>query len=111
MLNNRRLINDEPIRERIEKWLEESDAYADTEAYIACLYELTTAPTVDAEPIVHSKWQYDETIGGMKHYYCTNCNKITPGNECFADENQILWFAFCPKCGAKMDLGDQDATD
>lgn len=55
----------------------------------------------------HGKWMYDETIGGMKHYCCSNCKKITPGNECFADENQILWFKFCPKCGAEMN-GDYD---
>jgi NAD-dependent SIR2 family protein deacetylase len=50
----------------------------------------------------YGKWVYDETIGGMKHYYCSNCKKITPGNECYVDENQILWFKFCPKCGVKM---------
>lgn len=64
-----------------------------------CIYE---APKVDAKPIRYGRWVYDETIGGMKHYYCTSCKERDPGNECFADENQILWFEFCPKCGADM---------
>lgn len=50
----------------------------------------------------YGEWVYDETIGGMKHYYCSNCKNVTPGNECFADENQIRLFKFCPKCGVKM---------
>lgn len=50
----------------------------------------------------HGQWMYDETIGGMKYYYCTSCKERDPGNECYADENQIIWFTFCPKCGAKM---------
>ena len=50
----------------------------------------------------HGHWEYDETIGGMKYYRCTNCEKVEPGSECIVDENQILWFNFCPKCGAKM---------
>ena len=47
-----------------------------------------------------SRWVYAETIGGMRHYYCENCNRR--GNECCVDENQILWFSFCPKCGARI---------
>ena len=52
----------------------------------------------------HGHWEYAETIGGMKYYHCANCEKIEPGSECIADENQILWFNFCPKCGAKMKM-------
>lgn len=62
-------------------------------------------PTIGPE-VRHGRWVYDETIGGMKHYYCTSCKERDPGNECVADENQILWFAFCPKCGARMDATD-----
>lgn len=52
----------------------------------------------------HGHWEYDETIGGMKYYRCTNCEKIEPGSECIIDENQTSWFNFCPKCGAKMKM-------
>lgn len=66
---------------------------------------LAEQPTIEAETVRHGRWVYDETIGGMKHYNCTNCKEHNPGNECIADENQILWFEYCPKCGARMDGG------
>lgn len=58
--------------------------------------------TVEITFVRHGRWIYDETIGGMKHYYCSSCKECDPDNKCFADENQILWFSFCPKCGADM---------
>ena len=73
--------------------------------YYRFMRRIETAPTVEVEPVRHGQWVYDETIGGMKYYYCTSCKECDPGNECLADENQILWFAFCPKCGAKMQNG------
>ena len=46
--------------------------------------------------VKHGKWEYEDRLGGMSYYHCTNC-------KCTADENQILWWNFCPKCGARMD--------
>lgn len=73
--------------------------------FIECALRVKNAPTIEAEPVRHGRWVYVETIGGMKHYHCTNCKEHNPGNECIADENQILWFEYCPKCGARMDGG------
>lgn len=72
--------------------------------FIECALRVKNAPTISPE-VRHGRWVYDETIGGMKHYHCTNCKEHNPGNECIADENQILWFEYCPKCGARMDGG------
>lgn len=58
---------------------------------------LNGLPTADVQPVKHGEWEYEHTIGGMKHYHCTNC-------KCIADENQILWWKFCPNCGCKLDL-------
>lgn len=75
------------------------------EGFIGTVGELIAKqPTIEPE-VRHGRWVYDETIGGMKHYHCTNCKEHNPGNECIADENQILWFEYCPKCGARMDGG------
>lgn len=69
--------------------------------------EIMRFPTADVEPVKHGRWEYDHTIGGMKHYHCTNCKNS--GNECIADENEILWWEFCPRCSARMDLKDGDS--
>ena len=54
------------------------------------------APTVDAEPVRHGKWQpmneRNEIYGDV--YMCDNC-----GRGFVSCEN----FHYCPKCGAKMD--------
>lgn len=74
----------------------------------ACVeYCKNDAPAIEAEPVKHGRWEYDHTIGGMKHYHCTNCKNS--GNECIADENEILWWEFCPRCSARMDLKDGDS--
>lgn len=47
-----------------------------------------------------TEWIYVGKIGGMKHYRCKNC--IDDGNETLANENDVKWWRFCPRCGAKM---------
>ena len=87
-----------------ESWNEESKkehilAAEEQRQFASWLTELKERRAADVQPVKYGKWEYEETIGGMKHYHCTNCDK---GNECVADENQILWWKFCPKCGADM---------
>lgn len=56
------------------------------------------APTIDAEPKIHSAWTKKPDLHSQdpyeQHwdYYCGNCNRFMgwPGN-------------YCPNCGAKMD--------
>lgn len=48
------------------------------------------APTVDAVPVVHGRWDIDEF--GV---FCTECKE-------YAIENERT--DYCPNCGAKMDL-------
>lgn len=81
-------------------YIEESELYSMAEPPMQKEVPATmAAPSI---PLLrHGRWVYAETIGGMKYYYCTSCRP--EGNECCADENQILWFHFCPKCGAEMD--------
>jgi hypothetical protein len=46
---------------------------------------LDAAPTVEAKPVIHAKWNYDGT--------CDNCKAQVLSNHT----------KFCPACGAKMD--------
>ena len=101
--SGRRLIDADAFSEQYGNYYAEEGP---AEGFIGTVGELIAKqPTIEPE-VRHGRWVYDETIGGMKHYYCTSCKERDPGNECFADENQILWFAFCPKCGARMDATD-----
>lgn len=59
--------------------------------------EIECAPTVDAEPVRHSKWKpFDED-----EYSCSVCGNIfvtMDGEHPLSNE-----FKYCPFCGAKMD--------
>lgn len=52
---------------------------------------IDSAPTVDAEPRIHARW---EICCDGYYPYCSNCYNEPPGRE-MTD--------YCPKCGARMD--------
>lgn len=53
-------------------------------------------PAADVAPVKHGKWLWDG-----KHHYCSNCSGTR-----FHDLTLGLDAAYCPYCGAKMDLED-----
>ena len=53
----------------------------------------------DVAPVVHSEWIWCEE----DKYQCTNCGNRTRVDEAM---NKPL-YSFCPNCGAKMDLKDE----
>ena len=60
----------------------------------ACCTEakvIEEAPTVDAVPVVHGKWEFIDKY----NVRCSVC--LRPRN----GKTQILW-EYCPNCGAKM---------
>ena len=63
---------------------------------------LLTAPTVDAEPVRHGRWDeiqcFSEHGIEMASYECTSC-----GND--IERQRGLVPAYCEFCGAKMDGG------
>lgn len=65
---------------------------------------LHDAPAADVTPIKHGVW---EKTGDAYLLRCSACH------DCYIDEDWLdgkKW-NFCPECGAKMDGGDDDATD
>lgn len=58
-------------------------------------YDIADAPTIEAEPIKHGRW---ETCESGHDAICTNCRKYWIPVE----DKYDFWF--CPRCGAKMDL-------
>lgn len=66
--------------------------------------DIKHAPTVDAAPVVHGQWihldQEESTISGK----CSCC-----GWEAHYYEDDVAGMPYCPNCGARMDLEEQDA--
>lgn len=56
-------------------------------------------PTVDAEPVRHGHWEWND-YGGFGNYHCTVCRHIPYGK--FSRMHRLNYM-YCPYCGAKMD--------
>lgn len=98
-----RLIDADALEKRLdnEKWMDNYDR--DFIVDVA----LDEAPTVDAAPVVHGRWEEADWVepdgygfGCVRKHKaalrCTNCRC------CFKKE--LLWENnFCPSCGARMD--------
>lgn len=61
----------------------------------AVLSEIDEAPTVDAVPVVHGRW---DTIAQKTVSRLSRCSA------CGFEKYNIHWCNHCPNCGAKMDL-------
>ena len=53
--------------------------------------DIEKAPTIDAVPVVHGRWEYDRP----NHYKCSVCESMWSG--------VVQFMKFCPHCGAKME--------
>lgn len=57
------------------------------------------APTIEAEPVRHGRWDYGKKHADFVEATCTACNGIL----------LVKWYSklseyrYCPNCGAKMD--------
>lgn len=66
------------------------------------------APTVDAVPVVHGRWETVEDWDGDEHYQCSECGAEFVLIEGTPNDNDYL---YCPHCGARMDGKDGDSHD
>lgn len=67
------------------------------DGFYALKDDIDTMPAADVQEVKHGKWNYYTKTNVI----CSCCNFIRN------IETQIAW-EFCPKCGAKMDLEDND---
>lgn len=81
---------------------------------------LVSMPTIEAEPVKHGRWEFEakwqykncdgrgmerkEIFGTTKRTFnrlkCSKCKKAVVIDDTIA-------YAYCPHCGAKMDLGGE----
>ena len=62
---------------------------------------------VDAVPVKHGTWTMEEGYDGDELWVCSVCGETWFLEAGTPDENNMN---YCPRCGAKMD-GGNDATD
>lgn len=96
-----RPIDGDNLEEQIIKLQEDTDCYQNpsevTDVLDYVLQLLDNQPTIEADPVVHGRWQLGFfNNAGRKVGWCSNCGALEE------DKN------YCPNCGAKMDRGDQN---
>lgn len=89
MENEMRLIDANALKDRMGK--------AHFRGYGDAVMLVMDAPTVDAAPVVHGRWEW--VTGDV--YRCTNCGSEPHVQEVMGMPD----YDFCPFCGAKMDGG------
>lgn len=57
---------------------------------------IRTQPTIDAEPVRHGKWLFEEYPDGYYHSKCSLCNSW------FSEDAFLNPYKYCPNCGACM---------
>ena len=63
-------------------------------------------PAADVAPVVHGKWvhsRYDRSSGQFDVVKCSRC-----GLEAYAMAYHVRDGNYCPKCGARMDGGNEN---
>ena len=61
-------------------------------------------PTVDAVPVVHGRWEYDDFVSPNRT--CSVCGGFAPFDCCGDYHSECT--RYCPNCGAKMDGGNYE---
>ena len=67
--------------------------------------DIKNAPTIEAEPVRHGRWEEIEDFDGDSHWRCSACGCEWWFEVQGPSENGSN---YCPNCGAKMD-GDSHA--
>jgi hypothetical protein len=95
-----RLIDADALLKIYKNWLPQlikpEDA-GDRNGVETCIAVLEDAPTIDAEPVRHGRWE----LVHKELSECSACGMIRN------IRTQFAW-AYCPNCGAKMDLEVQE---
>lgn len=96
-MNEVRLIDANALREALDNDFQLS-VYLDN--------KIDEAPTIDAIPVVHAKWEKSEDfLLKMLDLHAIKCSSC--GEEGYFDEEGdvvAMHYNYCPICGARMDL-------
>ena len=65
-------------------------------------YDVVMLPTADVIPVRHGRWEKQSGL-----YSCSECGKTCP-YDVQADIIEYWACNYCPNCGTKMDIKEQD---
>lgn len=96
-----RLIDADALKEKRTMVTKSYKPNAIMERAAILLEDVETAPTIDAEPVKHGKWIWEDCV-----YKCSECSHKAYGNilECMDGT-----YKYCPYCGARMEIEDENA--
>ena len=97
-----------------DEYIRRSDALKGVELFQCGLAEIEAVqsdyierlPAADVAPVVHGKWvhsRYDRSSGQFDVVKCSRC-----GLEAYAMAYHVRDGNYCPKCGARMDGGNEN---
>lgn len=87
--------------------------YIDDSTVSVCISEIEEAPTVDAVPVVHGRWEVVMHKQDIAYYaQCDHCGFEhacgSKGLGSLIDELEPFFYNYCPNCGALMDGGEEE---
>ena len=98
-MNEKRLIDANALQRKL--YDDYHGAISDSELKVYQVIRLLEeAPTVAAEPVRHARWEYREELQYFTIIEMMDCSV------CGEHQNpeQVEAWAYCPNCGARMDL-------
>lgn len=95
-----RLIDADKLKQDVLDWQDCYNGFSDTYDKAMIIDEIDAQPTIDAEPVRHGHWIFEEYPDGYYHSQCSLCNSWFVGDAFLNPYN------YCPNCGAKMDKED-----
>ncbi len=96
----------ERIGENYDRQINREDGQDSLAAgFTHCVFEVEHAPTIDAVPVVHGRW---DDSGRYKFWDGSKAIRCTVCGCCLTEEDvdKFEWF-YCPVCGARMDAEDE----
>ena len=82
----------------------ENPAYAD--GWNAAIDIIEAAPAADVAPVKHGRWISVDGTPLCDEWDCSACNGRRTYMDVMSLDDMQEFYAYCPLCGAKMDLED-----
>ena len=97
-----RLIDADALSERVYFCINNSKELVTSSVVRKAVVSLIdTQPAIEAEPVKHGRWWFEEYPDGYYHWECSHCGKQYSEGTMEAGKE----YSYCPNCGAKMDGG------